>query len=218
MEELVRHSGQTVLLILLLLHPGELGHVDEAAVEDDLGLRVLGRPLELESLDPSFTSQSIEQVLSIVVDITKNDPLVPLTVSQGQLLERNLVLLGLANGNGDAILVCRLVEWKCRRLPPGRRLGLGWLATARLPYRLEGYVLDPHRHRNRVEDLLEGLGLERLWRLAQRELARVIDRLRPHGDTHTLGWHWRELHEVSHQLCRVDSRDFGRLGQFTARA
>ena len=56
MEELVRHSGQTVLLILLLLHPGELGHVDEAAVEDDLSLRVLRRPLELESLDPSFIS------------------------------------------------------------------------------------------------------------------------------------------------------------------
>ena len=105
MEELVRHSGQTVLLILLLLHPGELRHVDEAAVEDDLGLRVIGRPLELESLDPSFTSQSIEQVLSIVVDITKNDPLVPLTVSQSQLLERNLILLRLAHGIGDAILV-----------------------------------------------------------------------------------------------------------------
>ena len=45
MEELVRHSGQTVLLILLLLHHGQLGHVDEAAVEDDLGFRVLTRPL-----------------------------------------------------------------------------------------------------------------------------------------------------------------------------
>ena len=121
-----------------------------------------------------------------MVDITKNDPLEPLTVSQSQLLERNLVLFGLADGNGDAILVCRLADWHyCRRLPPGRRLGR--LATTWLSYRLEGHVLDPHRHRNRVEDLLEGLWLERLWRLAQREPARVIDRLRPHGDTHTLG-------------------------------
>ena len=103
MEELVRHSGQSVLLILLLRHPGELRHVDEAAVEDDLGLRVLGRPLELESLDLSFTTQSVEQVFSIVVDITKNDPLEPLTVSQSQLLECNLVLLGLAHGHGDAV-------------------------------------------------------------------------------------------------------------------
>ena len=110
MEELVRHSGQTVLLILFLLHPGELGHVDEAAVEDDLGLRVLGRPLELESLDPSFISQSIEQVLSIMVDITKNDPLEPLTVSQSQLLERNLILLRLANRKRDAFLLCRLAD------------------------------------------------------------------------------------------------------------
>ena len=120
MEELVRHSGQTVLLILLLFHPGELGHVGEAAVEDDLGLRFLGRPLEFEILDPSFMKQSIEQVLSVVVDITKNDPLVPLTVSQSQLLERNLILLRLANGIGDAILVCRLVDCEFRPLLPGR--------------------------------------------------------------------------------------------------
>ena len=110
-EELVRHFGQTVLLILFLFHPGERGHFGEAAVEDDLGFRVLARPLEPESLDPSFMKQSIEQVLSIVVDITKNDVLVPLTISQSQLLERNLILFRLANGNGDAIRVCRLVDW-----------------------------------------------------------------------------------------------------------
>ena len=141
MEDLFRHSGQTVLLILLLLHPGELGHFDEAAVEGDLGLRVLGRPQELESLDLSIMTQSFEQVLSIEVDTTKNDPLVLLTVSQSQLLERFLILLRLANGIGDANLFFRLL-----------------------------------------------------------------------GDTHMLVKLCRELHE-SHQLSRVDIRDFGRLRQ-----
>ena len=109
-----------MLLLLLLLHPGELGHVDEAAVEDDLGLRILGRPLELESLNLALVAQGIEQVLSVVVDVTKNDPLVPLTVSQSQLLERNLILLRLTDGHGDTILVCRLVDWKCGHWFPGR--------------------------------------------------------------------------------------------------
>ena len=119
-EELVRHSGHTVLLILLLLHHGELGHVDEAAVEDDLSFRVLACPLELESLNPSSMKQSIKQVLSIAVDITKNDLLVPLTVSLSHLLERNLIFLRHANGNRDAFRLCRLVDWKCRRLLPRR--------------------------------------------------------------------------------------------------
>ena len=52
--------------------------------------------------------QSIEQVLGIAVDIFKNDPLVPLAVSQSQLLERNLILLRLANWNRNAIL---LILW-----------------------------------------------------------------------------------------------------------
>ena len=109
MEDLFRHPGQTVLLILLPLHPGVLGHLDEAAVEGDLGLRVLGRPDDLESLDLSIMTQSTEQVLSIEVDTTKNDPLVLLTVSQSQLLERFLILLRLANGIGEAINYFRLL-------------------------------------------------------------------------------------------------------------
>ena len=65
MNELVSHIGQTALLKNLSLHPSELGHFDEAAVEGDLGLRVLLRPLELESLDFSLLTQNFEQVLSI---------------------------------------------------------------------------------------------------------------------------------------------------------
>ena len=117
-------SNQHTASIRVIPYEAPDKHVGAApyvhAVEDDLGLRFLGRPLEFEILDPSFMKQSIEQVLSIVVDITKNDPLVPLTVSQSQLLERNLILLRLANGIGDAILVCRLVDCEFRPLLPGR--------------------------------------------------------------------------------------------------
>ena len=86
------------------------------------------------------------------------------------------------------------------------------MLTALFSYRLEGYyVLHLHRHSHRVDDLLYGQGLERTWRLAQLKL--VINRLRPSEDTHTLVRHWWELQIFPHQLWRVDSRDFGRLGQ-----
>ena len=109
-EQLISHSGQAVLLLLLLLHPCELGHVDETAVEDDLSLRIFRRSLELERLDLAFVTQCVQQVLRIVVDIAKNDPFVPLTVSQRQLLECDLVLFGLADGHRDAVLVGWLVD------------------------------------------------------------------------------------------------------------
>ena len=62
---------------------------------------------------------------------------------------------------------------------------------------LEGYVLDPHRHWDRVENFLERLGLEWLWRFTKRQPARIVDRLWPHGNAHSLGDHRRELHKFS---------------------
>ena len=109
-EQLICHSGQAVLLLLLLLHSCKLGHVDKTAVENDLSLRVIRCPLELERLNLAFIAKRIQQVLRIVVDIAKNDPFIPLTVSQSQLLERNLVLFGLADWHRDARFVSRLVD------------------------------------------------------------------------------------------------------------
>ena len=111
-KQLVRDSGQAVLLLLLLLHPCELGHVDETAVENDFSLRVIRCPLELERLDPAFVTQCVQQSLRIVVDVAKNDPFIPLTVSQSQLLEGNLVLFRLAHWHRDTIFVGRLLDWK----------------------------------------------------------------------------------------------------------
>ena len=98
-----------MLFILLFLHPGELGHVDETTIENDLSLWIFGCSLELKRLNLSFITKCVQQVLRIMIDIAEDDPLVPLTIGQSQLLESNLVLFGLTDGNGNTIYFCRLI-------------------------------------------------------------------------------------------------------------
>ena len=199
-----------MLLLLLLLHPGELGHVDEATVEDDFGLGVVGRALELESLNLSIVSQGVEQILCIVVNVAKDHPLIPLTVSQGQLLQGDLVLLRLADRDRNAVLIGRLVDGHGQDgLSWGRlhRLTASWLA-----HRLEGDVLDAHGHGNRVQDLLERLGLEWLGRLAEGQLA-VVDGLGVVDHARLFRDHGRELNEVFLNVRRVGHIHLARSGE-----
>jgi len=54
---------------------------------------------ELISLNLAFDLERIEQVDCLEVDVAQNDPLKALVVGNGELLERDLILLGLADGH-----------------------------------------------------------------------------------------------------------------------
>ena len=88
-----------MLLFLFLFHLCVLDHVEESAVEDDLGLRVITVALHPKCLDLALVLQAVEELLCEVVDIAENDTLIALAIRQGQLLQSDLILFGLTDGH-----------------------------------------------------------------------------------------------------------------------
>jgi len=86
-----------MLFIHFLLHSSELSHIDEASIKDDFSLRLFFGSLEAISLNLSFILESQQELLSHIVAVAKDDPLVALAICQGQLLDRNLILFRLAH-------------------------------------------------------------------------------------------------------------------------
>lgn len=131
-----------------------------------------------------------------MIDVTKNDSFISLTVRQSQLLQGDLILLRLSNWDRNTIFKT-LIDWQdSDGLFNGR---YGRLVSSSLSHGLERYVFYSHGHSNRVQYLLEWLGLEGLGRLTKSQLS-VINCLRPIRNTHLLGNHWWELNEISFQV------------------
>ena len=176
-KELIGYAAQAMCLILLLPHLAELSHVDKSAVENDLGLRVVLGTLQSESLDSALRLKSVEQILSIPVNVTEDDSLVALTIRQSELLKGDLVLLGLSDRHLESITdIFRGWQNRSRRALIRR---LTRLFTSGVSHGLERHILDTHGHWDRVDDLLEGLWLERLRRLSKSHLCVMVDCLRP---------------------------------------
>ena len=157
-----------MLLFLFLFHLCVLDHVEESAVEDDLGLRVITVALHPKRLDLALILQAVEELLCEVVDIAENDTLIALAIRQGQLLQSDLILLRLSDGHKVARKILHAVNH--RNVCLGHWLargGLCGLAATRLTHGFEGNILDAHGHWDRIENFLERLGFEGLRRLSK---------------------------------------------------
>lgn len=98
-----------MLFVHILLHSGELSHVDEASIKDDFSLRLLFGSLEAISLDLAFILESQQELLSHIVAVAKDDSLVALAICQGQLLDCNLILFRLPHRQP---VIGRRIEWR----------------------------------------------------------------------------------------------------------
>jgi len=70
-----------MIIVTSLVHPCKLCHVYESSIKNDLGLGICFRANELVCLDAAFCFESRQQVNSLLVDVAKDNTLVPLAVS-----------------------------------------------------------------------------------------------------------------------------------------
>ena len=166
-EQLSSHAIE-VGTLLLQSHTRVLSHVDKSTIEDDLSLRILLRTLKTISLNLALLFESLEQAFSVKVNVAKDHTLEPLMVSECQLLDSDVVLL--RNAHRKSHLSWRpldRLERRWNRLAGWRLVRLSLAAATRLSNRLERHILDSHGHWDRIENLLEWFGLQRLRNLSK---------------------------------------------------